>query len=88
MSRPMKWLCTQRPSAQLLFIAIDAISKGIVSFSIMEQYPKSDFNVDLHGMNRDIVTSAVRVPLQHFIQSKKNGKIERDVLIVIEKASN
>jgi pentatricopeptide repeat protein len=67
---------------------VNAISKGFLPFSIMEQSPKSEFKVDLHGMNRAIAHSAVRVSLQHFIQSKNKGKLKRDVLIVTGKGSN
>jgi pentatricopeptide repeat protein len=67
---------------------VNAISKGFLPFSIMEQTPKAEFKIDLHSMNRPIAHSAVRVSLQHFIQSKNIGKLERDVIIVTGKGSH
>ena len=67
---------------------VNAISKGFLPFSIMEQTPKSEFKIDLHCMNRPIAHSAVRVSLQHFIQSKNTKKLERDVIIVTGKGTN
>jgi len=67
---------------------VNAISKGFLPFSIMELSPISEFKVDPHGMNRAIAHSTVRVSLQHFVQSKNKGKLERDVLIVTGKGSN
>jgi hypothetical protein len=64
---------------------VDAISKGFLPFSIIEETTKSQFKIDLHGMNRAVAHSAVRVSLQHFIQSKKIDRVERDVLIITGK---
>lgn len=64
---------------------VDAISKGFLPFSIIEETTKSQFKIDLHGMNRAVAHSAVRVSLQHFIQSKKVERVERDVLIITGK---
>eukprot|EP00557_Chaetoceros_sp_GSL56_P013304 CAMPEP_0176477508 /NCGR_PEP_ID=MMETSP0200_2-20121128/661_1 /TAXON_ID=947934 /ORGANISM="Chaetoceros sp., Strain GSL56" /LENGTH=1340 /DNA_ID=CAMNT_0017873325 /DNA_START=343 /DNA_END=4365 /DNA_ORIENTATION=+ len=61
---------------------VDAISKAFLPFSIMEETTSSQFKIDLHGMNRAVAHSAVRVSLQHFIQSKKVDRVERDVLII------
>lgn len=64
---------------------VDAISKGFLPFSIIEETTKSQFKIDLHGMNRAVAHSAVRVSLQHFIQSKNIDQVERDVLIITGK---
>ena len=48
-----------------------------------------EFKIDLHGMNRGVAHSAVRVSLQHhLIQSKHVGKMERDVWIITGRGRN
>ena len=66
---------------------VNAISEGFLPFATIQQTAKSQFKVDLHGMNRAIAHSAVRVSLQHLIQSKST-KVEKDILIVTGKGNN
>ena len=64
---------------------VNAISGGFLPFSTIEQTSESQFKIDLHGMNRVIAHSAVRVSLQHLIQSKPTRGLDRDILIVTGK---
>lgn len=64
---------------------VNAISKGFLDVASIKQTAESQFKIDLHGMNRVIAHSAVRVSLQHLIQSASIDKLDKDVLIVTGK---
>ena len=67
---------------------VSAISKGFLPFSIVEESSTMpEFKIDLHGMNKAIAHSAVRVSLQHFVQSKTIDVLERDVIIITGKGN-
>ncbi len=62
---------------------VKAISQGFLPWAIIgDSTNRSLLKIDLHGMNKGVAHSAVRVSLQHLIQSKHVEKVERDVLIV------
>ncbi len=64
---------------------MNAIKGGFLQFSTTGETSESLYKIDLHGMNRVIAHSAVRVSLQHLIQTKPTDASHRDILIVTGK---
>jgi pentatricopeptide repeat protein len=60
-----------------------AASQKFLMWAIVETKNRSQLQLDLHGMNKGVAHSAVRVSLQHYIQSiSRQDSIEYDVMII------
>jgi hypothetical protein len=60
-----------------------AVAGGFLPFALVRKEPNEKFyQLDLHGMSSAIAHSAVRVSLQHLIQTSGSQPISHDVLIV------
>lgn len=64
---------------------LEALSRGFLPFTIIERTPNKQLKLDLHGMSRATAHSAVRVALQHLVQSSNGEKLNQDILIVTGK---
>jgi hypothetical protein len=64
------------------YLYVRAIKEGYLSLAGVETVSDEVFRIDLHGMNKAIAHSAVRVSLQHLVQSKSSEKLEQNVMII------
>ncbi len=64
----------------------NAVSAKLLPWAVVNASPSEVLNqglqLDLHGMNKAIAHSAVRVSLQHLIQSNSNSTLGSDVTII------
>ena len=64
---------------------LEALSRGFLPFTIIEKTSSKQLKLDLHGMSRATAHSAVRVALQHLVQSSNGESLNQDILIVTGK---
>jgi pentatricopeptide repeat protein len=64
---------------------LEALSRGFLPFTIIEKTSNKQLKLDLHGMTRATAHSAVRVALQHLVQSSNGEGLNQDILIVTGK---
>ena len=64
------------------YLYVRAIKEGFLPWAGAETVSNDVFRLDLHGMNRAIAHSAVRVALQHLVQSKNSEELDCNVMII------